>query len=74
MCFKNNNCRIWNSNACSLQIYGSVQTKKSMNGVHKTNIDRSFMMFIQEMVENYCTLGKIQTWLSNGLGPTDNGE
>ena len=35
---------------------GSVRTKKSMNGVYKTNIDCSF---IREMVENYCSLGKI---------------
>ena len=28
-------------------------------GVYKTNIDYSF---IWEVVENYCTLGKIQPW------------
>ena len=36
---------------------GSVQTRKSMNVVYKTNIDCSF---IQGMVEKYCTPGKIQ--------------
>ena len=39
------------------RFYGSVPTKKSMNGVYKTNIDCSF---IRGMVENYCTLGKTQ--------------
>ena len=39
------------------RFYGSVRTKKSMNGVYKTNIDCSF---IRGMVENYFTLGKTQ--------------
>ena len=39
------------------RFYGSVQPKKSMNGVYKTNIDCSL---IWGMVENYCTLSKIQ--------------
>ena len=39
------------------RFYGSVRTKKSMNGVYKINIDCSF---IRGMVENYCTLGKTQ--------------
>ena len=38
---------------------GPVRTKNSINGVYKTNIDCSF---IRGMVENYCTLGKIQPW------------
>ena len=38
------------------RFYGPVQTKKSMNGVCKTNIDCSF---IRGMVENYCTLDRI---------------
>ena len=45
--------------------------KKSMNCVYKTNIDCSF---IREMVENYCTLGKIQPWPTIHLGPTGFGE
>ena len=49
------------------RFYGSVRTKKSMNGVHKTNIDCSFT---REMVKNYCTLGKIQPWPTIHLGPT----
>ena len=52
-------------------FYSSVQTKKSTNGVYKTNIDCSF---ICGMVENYCTLGKIQAWPTNHLGPTGIGE
>ena len=36
------------------RFYGPVQTKKSMNGVYKTNVDCSF---IWGMVENYCPLG-----------------
>ena len=47
-------------------FYGSVQTKKSMNWVYKTNIDFSF---IRGMIENYCTLGKIQPWPTIHLGP-----
>ena len=53
------------------RFYGSVRTKKSMNGVYKTNIDCSF---IRGMVENYCTLGKIQPWPTVHLGPTGLGE
>ena len=49
------------------RFYGSVQTKKSMNGVYKTNID---CFFIRGMVENYCTLGKIQPWPTIHLGPS----
>ena len=45
--------------------------KKSMNGVYKTNIDFSF---IRGMVENFCTLGKIQPWPTIYLGPTGLGE
>ena len=65
------------------RFYSSVRTKKSMNGVYKTNIDCSF---IRGMVENYCTLGKTQPqayysprpygpWWIVGLGwvsPRDN--
>ena len=47
------------------RFYGSVRTKKSMNGVYKTNIDCSF---IRGMVENYCTLGKTQPWPTIHLG------
>ena len=36
-----------------------------MNGGYKTNIDCSF---IRGMVENYCTLGKIQSWPTIHLG------
>ena len=56
------------------RFYGSVRTKKSMNGMYKTNIDCSF---IRWMVENYCTLGKIQplpTMPTIHLGPTGLGE
>ena len=53
------------------RFYGSVRTKKSMNGVYKTNIDYSF---IQGNVENYRTLGKIQPWPTIHLGPMDLGE
>ena len=35
--------------------------------VYKTNIDCSF---IRGMVENYCTLGKTQSWPTIHLGPT----
>ena len=49
------------------RIYDSVRTEKSINGVYKTNIDCSF---IRGMVENYCTLGKIQPWPTIHLGPT----
>ena len=46
--------------SCRIRNFcGSIRTKKSMNGVYRTNIDCSF---IREMVENYCTLGKIQPW------------
>ena len=45
---------------------GSVRTKKSVNGVCKTNVDCSF---IQGMVENYWTLGKIQPWPTIHLHP-----
>ena len=38
-----------------------------MNGVYKTYID---CYFIQGMVENYCTLGKIHPWPTIHLGPT----
>ena len=38
-----------------------------MNGVYKTNIDCSF---IRGMVENYCTLCKIQPLPTIHLGPT----
>ena len=53
------------------RFYGSVWTKKSMNGVYKTNIDCSF---IRGMVENYCTRGKIQPLPTIHLGPRDLGE
>ena len=53
------------------RFYGSVWTKKSMNGVYKTNIDCSF---IRGMVENYCTLSKIQPWPTIQLGPMGLGE
>ena len=53
------------------RFYGSVRTKKSMNRVYKTNIDCSV---IRGMVENYCTLGKIQPWPTIHLGPTGLGE
>ena len=36
------------------RFHFSVRTKKSMNGMYKTNIDCSF---IWGMVENYCPLG-----------------
>ena len=52
-------CRIWKSLAYFPDFPGSVRTKKSMNGVYKTNIDCSF---IREKVENYCTLGETQPW------------
>ena len=42
-----------------------------MNGVYKTNIDCSF---IRGMVENFCTLGKIQPCPTIHLGPTGLGE
>ena len=45
--------------------------KQSMNVVYKTNIDCSF---IRGMVENYCTLGKIQPWPTIHLGPAGLGE
>ena len=48
------------------RFYGSVQAKKSMYGVYKTNFDLSF---IRGMVENNCTLGKIQPWPTIHLGP-----
>ena len=38
------------------------------NGVYKTNIGCSF---IRGMVENYCTLGKIQPWPTIHLGGND---
>ena len=41
------------------------------NGVYRTNIDCSF---IRGMVENYCTLGKIQPLPTIYLGPTGLGE
>ena len=41
----------------SFQILRFGTDEKSMNGVYKTDIDCSF---IRGMVENYCTLGKIQ--------------
>ena len=37
-----------------------------MNGVYKTNIDCSY---IRGMVENYCTLSKIQPWPTIHLSP-----
>ena len=43
------------------RFYDLVRTKKSMNGVYKTNIDCSF---IRGMVENY------QCWPTIHLGPT----
>ena len=52
-------------------FYGLVRTKKSMNGVYKTNIDCSV---IRGMVENYCTLGKTQPWPTIHLDPTGLGE
>ena len=64
-------CQIWNSLAYFPDFTGSVRTKKSMNGVYKTNIDCSF---IRGMVENYCTLGKTQPWPTIHLGPTGLGE
>ena len=45
--------------------------KKSMNVVYKTNID---CIFILGMVENYCTLGKIQPWPTIHFGPVGLGE
>ena len=39
---------------------GSLRTLKIYKWVYKTNIDCSF---IQGMVENYCTVGKIQSGL-----------
>ena len=54
-----------------LRFYGSVRTKKPMNGVYKTNINGSF---IRGMVEIYCTLGKIQPCLTIHLGLTGLGE
>ena len=62
---------LWNSLAYFPDFTGSVRTKKSMNGVYKTNIDCSF---IQGMVENYCALGKTQPWPTIHLGPTGLGE
>ena len=53
------------------RFHGSVGTKKSMNGVYKTIIDCSS---IWGMVENYCTLGKIQPWPIIHLGPTGHDE
>ena len=53
------------------RFYDSVRTKKSMNGVYKTNIDCSF---IRGMVENYCILGKIQPLPTIPLSPTGLGE
>ena len=53
------------------RLYGSVRTKTSVNGVYKTGID---CFFIRGMVENYCTLGKIQPWPTIHLGPTGLGE
>ena len=38
---------------------GSVRTKKSINGVYKTNID---CPFIRGALENYCPLGESQPW------------
>ena len=58
-------------NSLLSRFYGSVWTKKSMNGVYKTNIDCSL---IRGMVENYCTLGKPQPWPTIDLGPTGLGE
>ena len=54
-------CRIWNF----YSLQNLLQTTKSKNGVYKTNIDCSF---IRGMVENYCTLGKIQPWPTIHLG------
>ena len=42
-----------------------VRMKNSMTGMYETNIDCSF---IQGMVENYCTLDKIQPWPTIHLG------
>ena len=53
------------------RFYGSAHTKKSMNWVCKTNIDCSFIL---GMVENYCTLDKIQPLPTIHLGPTGLGE
>ena len=38
-----------------------------MNGVYKTNID---CFFVGGMVENYCTLDKIQPWHTIHLCPS----
>ena len=50
-------CQIWNLITYFPDFTVRYRLKKSMNGVYKTNIDCSF---IRGMVENYCTLGKIQ--------------
>ena len=42
-----------------------------MNGVYKTNIDCSL---IRRMVGNFCALGKIQSWPTIYLGPTEIGQ
>ena len=64
-------CRIWNSIAYFPDFTVRYGLKKSMNGVYKTNVDCSV---IQGMVENYCTLSKIQTWPTIHLGRTGLGE
>ena len=58
-------CRIWNSIAYFPDFTIRYGLKKSMNGVYKTNIDCSS---IRGMVENYCTLGKIQPLPTIHLG------
>ena len=49
------------------KFYGSVRTKNLWMVCIKANIDYSF---IRGMVENYCTLGKIQSWPTIHLSPT----
>ena len=53
---KLSHCRIWDSIAYFPGFTVGYRLK-SMNGVYKTDIDCSL---IRGMVENYCTLGKIQ--------------
>ena len=55
----------------TFQILQFGTDKTSMNGVYKTNIDCSF---IQGMLENHCTLGKIQLWptFTSALRALDN--
>ena len=60
-------CQIWNIGRLLYRFDSLVQTKKSINGVYKTNIDYSF---IRGLVENYCTLGKIQSSPPIHLSPT----